>query len=810
MYETESGTESIGSLSSIHSLTQSLSSGKRNQAYSSEELLSIQQLKDMPIWLCWNKRVKQKGRATKVPISPFGTTTGTDKAHRRSWTTYAVACAAANKQGWDGVGFVIPEGIAFLDLDGMSPEDPFVQTLMTLLPSYAERSVSGTGMHIYMRCNLSRLPIVVNERGERSLSGYYYIKNPHSHIEFYIGGLTNRYAVFTGDTVADLPLNDCTDGILTFLDSYMLREKKPELQEKKPEVRTLTTDEVPHDPGELGLEAMETVQGLRRQGNAEKFCKLYDRGNFTDYQSQSEADLALCSMIAYRTGDRPDLIDAVFRSSALCRDKWDREDYRTNTIQKAIKLHKGIFHPDSGQLPPFIVLGRNRTPSVHPTRLAQYIREHTNYLLVRDSGRDMLDFYVYEDGVYRCYDSDMVKSLIKAPIEAFDYTLVNSRVLNEVYNQLTIDRNYIKPDLLNSEERYINFQNGLLEVTADSLTLYPHRPDVLSTVRIPGNWPDKEKPTPVFDRYLDTLTGGDRSVAELLLQFMGVCLSNVRGYRMKKALILVGPGNTGKSQLKSLMERLLGKENYISIDLRGIEARFGTAMLYGKRLAGSADMSYLSIAELKNFKQLTGGDSIFAEYKGKQGFSFCYQGVLWFCANRLPRFGGDDGDWVYERFLTVPCMHVIPEKEQDKQLLEKLCAERDGILYRLVHALQTVIRNGYRYTEPACVAASRRVFREENNSVIRFITECLESRRYTGKTDQCFTTSAVYRVYRKWCEDNEHGYVRTQKEFRDIISDFTGIPYDEMTVHTNLGTVYRTVALKEDTIRQYGLGSEFV
>ena len=33
----------------------------------------------------------------------------------------------------------------------------------------------------------------------------------------------------------------------------------------------------------------------------------------------------------------------------------------------------------------------------------------------------------------------------------------------------------------------------------------------------------------VFDRYLDTLTGGDRSVVELLLQFMGVCLSNVRG-----------------------------------------------------------------------------------------------------------------------------------------------------------------------------------------------------------------------------------------------------------------------------------------
>lgn len=50
--------------------------------------------------------------------------------------------------------------------------------------------------------------------------------------------------------------------------------------------------------------------------------------------------------------------------------------------------------------------------------------------------------------------------------------------------------------------------------------------------------------------------------------------------RLKKSLFLVGDGDTGKSQLKSLVERLLGKGNFIGIDLKEIEARFGTGAIY--------------------------------------------------------------------------------------------------------------------------------------------------------------------------------------------------------------------------------------
>jgi site-specific recombinase XerC len=88
--------------------------------------------------------------------------------------------------------------------------------------------------------------------------------------------------------------------------------------------------------------------------------------------------------------------------------------------------------------------------------------------------------------------------------------------------------------------------------------------------------------------------------------------------------------------------------------------------------------------------------------------------------NRLPKFGGDDGKWVYDRIMVVDCPNVIPKEQQDKQLLEKMYAERRGIVKKAVKALQTVIANGYRFTEPDSIAEARRDYQSANSTVISF------------------------------------------------------------------------------------------
>ena len=84
--------------------------------------------------------------------------------------------------------------------------------------------------------------------------------------------------------------------------------------------------------------------------------------------------------------------------------------------------------------------------------------------------------------------------------------------------------------------------------------------------------------------------------------------------------------------------------------------------------------------ELKTFKKMTGGDSLFAEFKGQQAFEFTFNGLLWLCMNRLLKFGRDDGKWVYDRIMVVDCPNVISKEQQDKQLLRKMYAERRGIV----------------------------------------------------------------------------------------------------------------------------------
>ena len=138
---------------------------------------------------------------------------------------------------------------------------------------------------------------------------------------------------------------------------------------------------------------------------------------------------------------------------------------------------------------------------------------------------------------------------------------------------ITTDLNYVKQDELNADEGIINFQNGLLRLK--DMALLPHSPEVYSTTQLPCEWHGEPMPTPVFDRYLTRLMDNDPEMINLCIEIVGAVISNVKCFRMKKSAFFVGDGNTGKSQLKGLVEYILGAKNYIGIDLREIEARFG-------------------------------------------------------------------------------------------------------------------------------------------------------------------------------------------------------------------------------------------
>jgi putative DNA primase/helicase len=76
----------------------------------------------------------------------------------------------------------------------------------------------------------------------------------------------------------------------------------------------------------------------RSARNGAVFRALFDNGDVSKYGGdESRAELALCSILAFWTGNDRERIDSLFRQSALMRDKWDRrQDYRDRTIDAAI------------------------------------------------------------------------------------------------------------------------------------------------------------------------------------------------------------------------------------------------------------------------------------------------------------------------------------------------------------------------------------------------------------------------------------------------------------------------------------------
>ena len=120
--------------------------------------------------------------------------------------------------------------------------------------------------------------------------------------------------------------------------------------------------------------------------------------------------------------------------------------------------------------------------------------------------------------------------------------------VHSTHSHTTTDTDIVTPDELNTDEDLINFKNGMLRIS--DLKLLPHSPKYLSTIQIDAEWSNENIETPNTDYYLNNLTDYDDALIQLLYQFIGVVLSNIPGRRMKKALFLVGPGDTGKSLLK--------------------------------------------------------------------------------------------------------------------------------------------------------------------------------------------------------------------------------------------------------------------
>ena len=247
-----------------------------------------------------------------------------------SLVSFDDAESARNQFQASGLGLKIPKGFFLLDIDHKDISDPFAQLMLSRFSSYAEVSPSGKGIHIIGQCDITKLPVHFDDRRKRLvLDSEYYQKRSDIGLELYIGDITNRYGTFTGNTINSLPIADCTQAVLTTLDKEMRKKPKAKYSAKRDD-----------DRGRILILSVIFVSRRTEISSSGFMIKVISVNMVPSLRRM----LPICALIAFRTGADPDAIDEVFRSSALYRSKWERDDYRENTINAGISACNGVFH----------------------------------------------------------------------------------------------------------------------------------------------------------------------------------------------------------------------------------------------------------------------------------------------------------------------------------------------------------------------------------------------------------------------------------------------------------------------------------
>ena len=299
------------------------------------------ELKALRQWILWRKEDIGASKPTKIPYQVNGHKASV--VQPQNWSAFDDVCEVFKSGHYSGIGFVftVNDPFVFVDLDKAPDQltmDRQLKVFQTL-NSYSELSPSDEGLHI-----IAKGPHLPNGRKRHS-------------IEIYSDG---RYATFTGKIYNGVGIQERRDEIISLWEQ--LGEGSPQQYIYKGDVEEKLSDE-------------EVIRIASEAANGDKFQSLY-AGDFSNYPSQSEADLSLINIIEFYTKNRAQ-IARIFRASGLGkRSKAQRQDYVNWMINKSFDKEIPQIDMDGLKIEVESVINDNGSvaqrlePSAHNTLVA--------------------------------------------------------------------------------------------------------------------------------------------------------------------------------------------------------------------------------------------------------------------------------------------------------------------------------------------------------------------------------------------------------------------------------------------------------
>jgi len=273
-------------------------------------------------------------------------------------------------------------------------------------------------------------------------------------------------------------------------------------------------------------------------------------------------------------------------------------------------------------------------------------------------------------------------------------------------------------------KRWVQFKDTLID--PKTLKKMPATPKYFLTNPIPHKLGESEE-TPEIDRLLHewAVKEGvqDESYVQSLYEYIAYSLTD--DLFMQRIIALTGGGSNGKGKFLTLIRRLVGMENVVEVDLKGLsnyQDTFATSRLYKKLVAFAGEVDYRDLKNTKMLKKLAGEDLLAYTFKGKNTFTDKCMATLYIATNSLPATP-DKSLGFYRRWAITDFPNTFDIKDGildviSEEEYENLCLKSVGILKGLYGTK--------RFTNEGTYDEREKKYEARSNPLPTFIEDCCE------------------------------------------------------------------------------------
>lgn len=220
----------------------------------------------------------------------------------------------------------------------------------------------------------------------------------------------------------------------------------------------------------------------------------------------------------------------------------------------------------------------------------------------------------------------------------------------------------------------VSFKNTAVD--GDTMEFIPNSPELY----ILGGFNFEIKTDVNVGKTLNLFTETLGENHKFMIEFFGSMFH--RDYRpFQYAVIITGQAGAGKSYLVELIRKFLGEEMTTSLSLEQITTdKFMVSEMFGAYANIKSDLNNKFIPSFDIINNLTGADSIQAQHKGENSFSFTNHAKLLFTANEAPAIKSNDGIRRRMKILVAKSSPHIATNGDDDHYTEYM-KERGAFVY---------------------------------------------------------------------------------------------------------------------------------